>query len=52
MKAIGAFDVTGNSKKNVQTSVGGVNTAAMEDSANKAFEAAAEEIALFLEKKR
>ncbi len=51
-KAIGAFDVTGNSKKNVQTSVGGVNTAAMEDSTNKAIEAAAEEIALYLEKKR
>ncbi len=51
-KAIGAFDVTGNSKKNMQTSVGGVNTAAMEDGATKAFEAAADEIVGYLEKKR
>lgn len=51
-KPIGAFDVTGNSKSNTQTSVGGVNTAAMEDSTKKAIDAAAEEIALYLERKR
>src|SRR5262249_29165440 len=51
-KPIGAFDVKGNSKKNVQTTVGGVNTAAMDDSTKKAFEAAADEIATYLETKR
>lgn len=51
-KSLGAFDVTGNSKKNVQTSVGGVNTAAMEDATAKALDAAADEIAEFLAKKR
>jgi hypothetical protein len=50
-KAVGAFDVTGNSKKNVQTKVGGVNTAAMEDSTNKALGAAADEIAGYLAQK-
>lgn len=51
-KAIGAFDVAGNSKKNTQMSVGGVNTAAMEDTTARALAAAADEIAAYLEKHR
>jgi hypothetical protein len=51
-KSVGAFEVTGNSKKNSQVSINGVNTAAMEDSTRKAIDAAADEIALYLEKKR
>lgn len=51
-KSLGAFDVTGNSKKNVQTSVAGINTSAMEDATGKALDAAADEIAEFLAKKR
>lgn len=52
-KAVGAFDVTGNSKKNgVQTSVGGVNTSAMQDSTGRALGAAADEIAGYLAAKR
>jgi hypothetical protein len=51
-KSLGAFDVTGNSKKNVQTSVGGVNMAVVEDATGKALDAAADEIAEFLSKKR
>lgn len=51
-KSLGAFDVTGNSKKNAQMSVGGVNTSAMEDATSKALDAAADEIAEFLSKKR
>lgn len=48
-KSVGAFDVTGNSKKNVQSSVGGVNTAAVEDSTGRALGAAADEIVAYLE---
>ena len=51
-KVVGAFDVTGNSKTNTQTSVGGVNTKAMEDTTGAAFGAAADEIVAYLEKKR
>jgi hypothetical protein len=51
-KSVGAFDVTGNSKKNVQTTVGGVNTAAMEDTTNRALGAVADEIVAYLEKHR
>lgn len=51
-KVVGAFDVTGNSKSNTQTSVGGVNTKAMEDTTGAAFGAAADEIVAYLEKKR
>jgi hypothetical protein len=51
-KSVGAFDVTGNSKKNTQTSVGGVNTAAMEDTTGRALGAAADEIVAYLEKHR
>jgi hypothetical protein len=51
-KVVGAFDVTGNSKKNMQTSVGGVNTKAMEDTTDAAFGAAADEIVAYLEKHR
>jgi hypothetical protein len=51
-KPIGAFDVTGNSKSNVQTKVNGVDASSVSDVTTKAVEAAAEEIALHLEKKR
>jgi hypothetical protein len=51
-KVVGAFDVTGNSKKNVNTSVGGVNTKAMEDTTNAALGAAGDEIVAYLEKHR
>lgn len=51
-KSVGAFDVTGNSKKNAQTTVGGVNTAAMEDTTGRAFGAAADQIGEFLAKRR
>lgn len=51
-KSLGAFDVTGNSKKQVQTTVAGVHTASMEDATGKALDAAADEIAEFLAKKR
>lgn len=51
-KVVGSFEVTGNSKSNSQTSVGGVNTKAMEDTTGAAFGAAADEIVAFLEKKR
>lgn len=51
-KSLGAFDVTGNSKSNTSTSVGGVNTKAIEDRASTAMEAAADQIADFLEAHR
>jgi len=51
-KVVGAFDVTGNSKKNVNTSVGGVNTKAMEDTTGAALGAAADEIVAYLDKHR
>ena len=51
-KTIGVFDVTGNSKKQGNSHVGGVNTKVWEDNTGRAFGAAAEEIAGFLEKQR
>lgn len=51
-KQVGAFDVSGNSKKNVQTSVGGVNTSSMQDTTSRALGAAADEIAAYLEQHR
>jgi hypothetical protein len=51
-KVVGAFDVTGNSKKNVNTSVGGVNTKAMEDTTGAALGAAGDEIVAYLDKHR
>ncbi len=47
-KSLGSFDVTGNSKSNTSTSIGGVNTKAIEDRASTAMEAAADQIADFL----
>jgi hypothetical protein len=51
-QSIGQFDVKGNSKKDVHTSVGGVDTQAMEDTTGKALGAAADEIANYLDKHR
>ncbi len=44
-KSLGSFDVSGNSKKDMNTSIGGVNTSAMEDRSGRALEAAADQIA-------
>ncbi|HEY8078176.1 MAG TPA: DUF4410 domain-containing protein [Labilithrix sp.] len=51
-KSLGSFDVTGNSKSNSHTSIGGVDTKAIEDRASTAMEAAADQIADFLASKR
>lgn len=51
-KNVGAFDVTGNSKKSVTMAVGGVDTAAVEDSTGRALRAAADEIAGYLQDRR
>ena len=51
-KNLGSFDVTGNSKSNAHTSIGGVDTKAIEDRASTAMEAAADQIADFLGSKR
>lgn len=44
-KAVGAFDVTGSSKRNTSTSINGVNTNTGEDARKRALQAAAEQIA-------
>jgi len=51
-KSVGSFDVVGNSSKNFHSSVGGVDTAAIEDATGRAIGAAADQIADFLEKHR
>jgi len=51
-KAVGAFDVTGSSKRNTSTSIGGVNTNTGEDPRKRALQAAADQIASFIESHR
>lgn len=48
-KSVGAFDVTGTSKRNTSTSIGGVNTNTGEDPRKRALQAAADQIAEFIE---
>jgi hypothetical protein len=48
-KAIGAFDVTGTSSRSTSTSIGGVNTNTGEDPRKRALQAAADQIAEFIE---
>ncbi len=51
-KPVGSFDVTGNSSKNTHTSINGLDTGAIEDTTSRALEAAADQIAEFLEQHR
>jgi hypothetical protein len=51
-KSVGSFDATGNSKKDSQMKINGLNTDAVADTTGRALEAAADQIADFLEAHR
>lgn len=51
-KSIGQFKVTGNSKKDVHTSVGGLDTSAVENTTGRALAAAADQVVEYMKKNR
>lgn len=51
-KSVGSFDITATSKRNMSTSVNGVNTKTGDDPRKRALEAAADQIASYIEKHR
>lgn len=51
-KSVGAFDISATSKRNTSTSVGGVNTKTGDDPRKRALEAAADQVASYIEKHR
>lgn len=51
-KSVGAFDISATSKRSTSTSVGGVNTKTGDDPRKRALEAAADQVASYIEKHR